>query len=146
MKKIIAILLVVISIVSLMSIGLSVAASDESDTKIYAVIYAKGGVPVMYEPTPTFRFDGPGWLTVSADTPIAIDYDFVCWMDQNGNRYYPGDKLYVDHEVKLTPVMAPKTDSDVHTTRVIKAAFQALIRVLEKAFGFFKDLEDFNAA
>ena len=146
MKKVIAILLVVISIVSLMSIGLTAfAGNDQDETKVYAVIYAKGGVPVMYEPTPTFRFDGPGWLTVSADTPIAIDYDFLYWIDQDGNRYYPGDKLYVDHEVKLTPVLAPKTDSDVHTTRVIKAAFQALIRVLEKAFGVFKDLEDFNA-
>ena len=49
-------------------------------------------------------------------------------------------------EVKLTPVFAPKTDSDSHTTRVIKSAFQALIRVLEKAFGIFKDYEEFNAA
>ncbi|MBR6313306.1 MAG: hypothetical protein IKR49_01545 [Clostridia bacterium] len=146
MKKVIAILLVVISLVSLMSIGLSVfAGNDQDETKIYAVIYAKGGIPVMYEPTPTFRYDGPGWLTVSADTPIAIDYDFLYWIDQDNNRYYPGDKIYVDHEVKLTPVFAPKTDSDIHTTRVIKAAFQALIRVLEKAFGFFKDFEEFNA-
>ena len=145
MKKIIAILLVVISIVSLMSIGLSAVAAD-SENKVYAVVYSKGGISVMYEPAPTYRFDHPGWLTVSADTPIAVDYDFVCWMDENGERYWPGDKIYVDHEVKLTPVFAPKTDSDSHTTRVIKSAFQALIRVLEKAFGIFKDYEEFNAA
>ena len=146
MKKVIAVLLVVISIVSLMSIGLCALAGNDEDNKIYAVIYCKGGISVMYEPAPTFRFDGPGWLTVSADTPIAIDHDFVCWMDQDGNRYWPGDKIYVDHEIKLTPVFAPKTDNDAHTTRVIKAAFQSLIRVLEKAFGIFKDFEEFNAA
>lgn len=146
MKKIIAVLLAALCLFSVFSFGLSVAAEKEDDTKIYAVIYAKGGVPVLYEPTPTFRFDKPGWVTVSADTPIAVDYDFVCWIDKDGNHIYPGDKIYVDHEVKLQPLMAAKTDNDIHTTRVIKAAFQALIRVLGKAFGFFKTLEDFNAA
>ena len=85
--------------------------------------------------------DGYGY-----DDPIAADYDFVCWIDKDGTRYYPGDKIYVDHEVKLTPLMAPKTDKDDHTVRTIRAAFQALIRVLGKAFGFFKTMEDFNAA
>jgi len=146
MKRIIAVLLAVLCVASLFTFGLSAAAENEDDTKIYAVIYAKGGVPVMYEPTPTFRFDRPGWVTVSADTPIAADYDFVCWIDKDGNHIYPGDKIYVDHEVKLQPLMAPKTDKDDHTVRTIKAAFQALIRVLGKAFGFFKTLEDFNAA
>ena len=146
MKKIIAVLLAVLCVASVLSVGLSAAAENENDTKIYAIIYAKGGVPIMYEPSPTFRFDSPGWATVSADTPIAADYDFVCWIDKDGNRYYPGDKIYVDHEVKLQPLMSPKTDKDDHTIRTIKAAFQALIRVLGKAFGFFKTMEDFNAA
>ena len=145
MKKIIAILLVVISIVSLMGIGLSALAGDD-DCNIYVVIYAKGGVPVMYEPTPTYTYEGPGTVKVSKDTPIAIDYDFVCWEDQNGIRYWPGDPIAVNGEVKLTPIFAPKTDSDSHTTRVIKAGFQSLIRVLQKMFGTFKDFEDFNAA
>ena len=144
MKRFIAVLLAVLCVASVLSLGLTAAAADE-DTRVYAIIYAKGGVPVMYEPSPTFRFDQPGWATVSADTPIAADYDFVCWIDKDGNRYYPGDKIYVDHEVKLTPLMAPKTDNNDHTIRTIKAAFQALIRVLGKAFGFFKTMEDFNA-
>ena len=146
MKKFLALLLAVLSIVSLMSLAFfGVAAEKEEDVHIYAVVYAKGGVPVMYEPTPSFRFDSPGWVTVSADTPLASDYEFVCWQDKDGNRYDPGDKIYVNTEVKLTPVMAPKSDGDDHTVRTIKTAFQALIRVLGKAFGFFKTLEDFNA-
>ncbi len=146
MKKIIAVLLAGLCVASVLSVGLSAAAENENDTKIYAIIYSKGGVPIMYEPSPTFRFDSPGWVTVSADTPIAADYDFVCWIDKDGNRFYPGDKIYVDSEVTLQPLMARKTDNDDHTIRTIKAAFQALIRVLGKAFGFFKTLEDFNAS
>ena len=49
MKKIIAVLLAVLCVASVLSLGLSAAAAD-NDTKIYAIIYAKGGVPVMYEP------------------------------------------------------------------------------------------------
>ena len=145
MKKFLAVLLAVLTLVSVMSIGLGANAGDD-EVKIYAVIYTKSAVPIMYEPTPTFRFDKPGWVTISADTPIAIDYDFVCWKDEDGNRWDPGDQIYVSHEVRLTPVFAPKTDNDSRTLRTIKAGFASLIRVLGKMFGFFKTLEDFTAA
>ena len=145
MKKLIAIILVVLSIVSLMSIGLSAFAENTEETKVYAVVYSKGGIPVMYEPAPTFRFDKPGMLTISNDTPLAVDYEFVCWQDENGQKYYPGDKIYVDHEIKLIPVFSKKTDNDPHVFRVIKTALDALIRVLGKALGFFTVMEDFNA-
>ena len=143
MKKVIAVLLAVLCVVSLFSFALQAAAED--DSKVYAVIYTQGGVPLMYSPTPSFRFDKPGTVTISADTPLAVDYEFVCWIDKDGNKYYPGQKVHVDSELKLQPKMAPKTDDDSHTTRVIKTALESLIRVLSKAFGTFKTLEDYVA-
>lgn len=139
MKKIIAILLAVLCVVSLLSIGLSAAAETEGP---YAIIYVSGGIPVMYGPTPTFRFSGKGYAKVTADTPLAIDYDFKYWEDENGKRYDAGQEIFVDHEIKLHPVFERKTDNDLRTTRVIKTAMQALIRVLGKAFNFFNTMED----
>ena len=139
MKKIIAALLAVLCVVSLLSVGLCAAAKDEVG---YGIIYENGGVPMMYEPAPTFRFSGPGYAKVSADTPISVDYEFKYWEDENGNHYDPGQEIPVYGIVRLHPHMEKKNDGDIHTTRVIKTALQALIRVLGKAINFFNTMED----
>ena len=144
MKKILAMLLAVVCLFSILTVGLTAAAAGGEADPIYAIVYSKGGVPVMYLPAPTFRFDGPGWLTVTEEKPTAVGYDFVCWEDENGNRVYPGDQIYVDKEVKLMPVFAKSTSNDDRTTSTIKAAFQSLIAVFERLFKFFRELEIFN--
>ena len=144
MKKILAVLLAVVCLFSVLTVGLSAAAEDEEETIIYSVVYAKGGVPLMYIPQPTFRYDGPGWVNVTEEKPVAAGYEFLYWIDKDGNRYDPGDQIYVANEVKLTPVFAKINDGENQTTHTIKGAFQALIALFQRLFKFFRELEIFN--
>ncbi|MBQ7117327.1 MAG: hypothetical protein IJN88_03870 [Clostridia bacterium] len=111
----------------------------EEDTPIgYGVIYdldPLSGVSVVYKPSPSIKFENPGIYTVTSDTPLSIDYEFICWEDSRGNRYDAGDKIYVDGMITLRAVWVEKTDNDVRVARIIKTTFEALKRMLRKFFG-----------
>lgn len=166
MKKLLAVILSVICVISCFAPVAGAAsggilgevASDfferllgvefEEDTPIgYGVIYdldPLSGVSVVYKPNPSISFENPGIYTITSDTPLSIDYEFICWEDSNGTRYDAGDKIYVDGMITLTAVWVKKTDNDVRVARIIKTTFEALKRLIRKFFGILDTAINFQ--
>ena len=159
MKKLLAVLLCVLCLFS--SLGVTSFALDgvfgevisnvssfmgfeEDDPIGYGITYdsntfLSGVSSVMYEPKPTIKLTNPGTYTVTSDTPLAIDYQFVCWQDKNTKKYYyAGDKIYIDGKLTLSAVWEPKTDDRNRVVRTIVTAIEAFRRTLESFFGFYK--------
>ena len=153
MKKLLSVILAALCIFSVFACTAAAGAFDdilpEEEGGLYCIVYQSevaSQVTMMYVPNPSMSFDGPGYVTVSNDTPIAIDHDFVCWKDGKGHYYKPGeDKIYVNGTVTLYPVWEEKTDNDPHIMRVVKCALASLQRVFQKLFGIFKDFQEFDA-
>ena len=160
MKKIIAVLLCLICIFSTMSMtasagvfddlvtGISVSLGMEPDDPIlYGITYGSdkllSGVTVMYMPGQTAKFTNPGTYTVTSDIPLSVDYEFVCWEDEHGQLYYPGDKIYIDGQKELTAVWKEKTDGRARPIRVIVTAIETLRRTLQTFFGVFKIMDEY---
>lgn len=157
MKKLLALLLALLCVFSLFSVSVSAANVSTSTPPIggeeekgpYCIFYKNetlSGVKLMYTPGPSVSFGGPGYVTVTKDTPIAIDHDFVCWKDENGKLYYEGDKVFVNGEVNLYAVWVEKTDNDSKVVRVVKAAVLTFQRMILKILGIFKDIQDFESS
>lgn len=155
MKKFLAIILSLLCLVSVFTVAASAGTFDElssllgeDESLLYGISYQNetaNGVSMMYKPNPSVRFDGPGYVTVTKDTPIAVDHEFVCWKDEEGNLYYEGDKVYVDGEVTLYAVWTEKTDDLPRVLRVIQTAILTLQRMVQKVLGVFKDIQDFES-
>ncbi|MGN1443075.1 MAG: hypothetical protein ACI4XE_04420 [Acutalibacteraceae bacterium] len=154
MKKFIAVFLSLLCIFSVFGITASAGTFDElseiigEDKGLYCITYQNetaSGVSMMYKPNPSISVDGPGYVTVTKDTPIAVDHEFVCWQDEDGNLYYEGDKIYVDGEVTLYAVWTEKTDNLPRVIRVIQTAILTLQRMVQKVLGVFKDIQDFES-
>ena len=157
MKKIIAVFLSILCVFSCFAAPASALSIDdldildvigEEEPMLYCITYQNktlSGVQMMYKPNPTVSFSGPGFVTVTKDTPIAIDHDFVCWKDKNGNLYYAGDSFYVDGECTLYAVWEEKKGEEIHAIRVVRCAMLTFVRMISKALGVFKDLQDFKA-
>lgn len=157
MKKIIAVLLSVLCAFSCFAAPASAISIEdldffdvlgEQEPMLYCITYQNqtlNGVKMMYKPNPTVSFSGPGFVTVTKDTPIAIDHDFVCWKDKDGNLYYAGDSFYVDGECTLYAVWEEKKGEEIHAVRVFRCAMLTFVRMFSKALGIFKDLQDFKA-
>ncbi|MBE6776373.1 MAG: hypothetical protein E7543_09325 [Ruminococcaceae bacterium] len=166
MKKLLAVLLCVICLFSCLAPSAGAAKGGvigeitvnfferllgeefEQDTSIgYGVIYDTdplSGVSVVYKPSPSVSFENPGTYTITSDTPLSIDYEFVCWKDSHGNRYDAGDKIYVDGTVTLTAVWVEKNDGDIRVARIIKTTFEAFKRLIGKFFGILDTMVNFE--
>lgn len=166
MKKLLAIILSVICIFSCFALPSSAAGAGvvgelaktffeglfgikfEEDTSIgYGVIYEMdtfSGVSIVYKPNPTISFSNPGIYTITSDTPLSIDYEFVRWEDSKGNPYYAGDKIYVDGTVTLYAVWVEKNDNSVRVARIIKTTFEAFKRLIAKFFGILDIVVNFE--
>lgn len=167
MKKLLSLFLAVILIFSCMAIPASAArpnivgelaldffskltgtdisiSGDGEEPVAYGIIYQmdSGGVAALWTPTPTMNFDGPGTFTLTSDVPLAVDYEFLCWEDEDDNRYYPGDQLFVNGQVRLYAVWIPKTDNDIRIIRVIKTSMEALNRLFKKFLKIFNTATD----
>lgn len=114
---------------------------DEADQLSYGIHYDSGrlaNVTVLYEPTPNIRFDVPTYITVTHDTPVAVDHNWVCWKNPDtGELFYPGDEIYVEGKLTLVAVWEEKTDNYPGFIRSMIAGLQALLKLVEKFFGFF---------
>lgn len=157
MKKMLAVFLSLLCVLSLFTVAASASSFDdvvddifgEQEDDFYGIKYEVDildGAKIMYKPNHNLSFDGAGWMTVTNDTPIAIDYDFVCWKDKKGNYYYEGDKVYVDGLITLYAVWEEKSGDETHTIRVLRAAIMTLQRMVLKALGIFKTVEDFESS
>ncbi len=160
MKKIIALLMSAICLITCMSLPVSAlddvignlgenAGLAPDEPIIYGITYeidSLDGVSVMYKPSPTFSFSSPGTYTVTNDTPLSVDYEFVCWEHKDtGKLYYAGDKLYIDGQETLIAVWTPKTDNHIRPIRVFLTAIETLRRTIGAFFGFYKVIDDFKA-
>lgn len=155
MKKVVAILLSVLCVLSCFTAAAAaiedpglIGMIEEDKPLLYCLVYKKetlSGVKMMYQPNPSVLLDGPGYVTVTNDVPLAVDHDLVCWKDKNGKLYYAGDKFYVDGECTLYAVWEDKTDNLIRPIRVFRCAMLTVGRLLSKALGIFKDIQDFNA-
>ena len=157
MKKLIALLLCFVCLFS--SLGITSAAAgvfnevltnitinmgmEPDEPIIYGITYDSNklltGVSIMYKPSPTFTFTRPGTYTVTDDIPLAVDYEFICWEDEDtGKYYYAGDKIYIDGNKTLYAVWQEKTDGKNRVIRTISTAVEAFRRTLQAFFGFYK--------
>ncbi len=120
----------------------------EEDTPIgYGVIYEidpLSGISVIYKPSPSISFKNPGTYTITSDTPLSVDYEFIRWEDSDGNPYYAGDKIYVDGTIYLTAVFVEKNDNDIRVARIIKTTIEAFKRLIGKFFGILDTFENFE--
>ncbi len=156
MKKIIALLLCLVCLIS--SVGMTASAAnvfnevltnitigmglEPDEPIIYGIIYDSNrllsGVTILYKPSPTFSFTKPGTYTVTDDIPLAVDHKFVCWEDEEtGKHYYAGDKIYINGQRTFLAVWTPKTDNNIRPVRAIVTAIEALRRTLQAFFGFY---------
>ena len=156
MKKFIAVFLSLLCIFSVFGITASAKGTfddiseiiGEDEGFLYGILYQNetaSGVSMMYQPNPSIKVDGPGYVTVTRDTPIAVDHEFVCWQDEEGNLYYEGDKIYVDGAVTLYAVWTEKIDNLPRVIRVIQTAILTLQRLVQKILGVFQDIQDFES-
>lgn len=162
MKKILAVLLSVLCIFSMLSvsafavgdifgdlIGFPKEEDDMGDQITYGVFYEMeplSTVSIMYKPNPSFTFSKPVITKVTTDTPLSIDYQFVCWRLAGTNQYYyPGDEIEVTGKVTLYAVWEEKSDDQPRIIRVITTALETLNRLIKKFLGIFEIVEDFES-
>ena len=154
MKRILSVLLALLCLCSVMSV---VAHADQVDIKdvisdelglecepekAYGVVFQSGDAKVMYSPPTQIQLDGPGYLKLSKDEPIAIGKNFRCWKDDKGNEVWPGQEIYVDRIVYLTAswsVASTKVnafDTIICALKVMVHSFEIAIKVIDTANEF----------
>lgn len=100
-------------------------------------------VKLMYKPAPTITFKAPTTAKVTMDTPLSVDYEFVCWKHaETGELYYPGDEIEVTGVVTLYAVFEEKQDNHPMFIRYIITGLEALKRLLHKFLAFTNALEE----
>ena len=98
---------------------------------------------VLYMPIQTLTFGAPVITTLTTDTPVAVDHDFVCWKDTTtGTLYYPGDEIEVTGQVRLVAVWKDKTDNYPSFIRMAIAGLQAFVRVIDKFLNAFTSINN----
>ena len=119
---------------------------DISDQMMYGIHYEMQvltPVKLMYKPAPTITFKAPTTAKVTMDTPLSVDYEFVCWKhSETGELYYPGDEIEVDGVVTLHAVFEEKRDNHPQFIRYIITGLEALKRLLLKFLGVTDALEE----
>ena len=150
-KKVLSVFLAILCLFGMISTaafalgGILGGEDDDPLEQIYGVYYTIdpiSGISVMYKPNPTITFNTPKIVEVSGDLPLAVDYEFYAWKDENGKVYYPGDDIYVNSKLTLYAVHRPKTDNDSRVVRVIKTSFQTFIRSIQSFLGVFNVLKE----
>lgn len=155
MKKLISVLLAIITIFSAFSLSAAAATTafvdlfPEDEGIVRMIEYKKdtlSGVRMVYQAGNTLVLENTKYAQISEDTPIAIDHDFICWKDKTGREYYPGDIIKVEGTVTLYAVWAKKTDNESQVVRTVKAGIEALLRILKTILSVFEDAKDFDDA
>lgn len=95
-------------------------------------------VPVTYKPVATLTFKQPVTIKVTEDSPLAVDYQFVCWKEKGtGKLYYPGDPIEITGEVTLVAIWEEKTDNYPRMIRVIINSLEMVSRLINKFLGLY---------
>lgn len=145
-KKVLSIFLAILCVfgmISTVAVAFDLGLGEDEDdplNKLYGLYYEidpYNTVPVMYKPSPTIVLNTPKIVEVSGDLPLAVDYEFYAWKTEDGTIYYPGEDIYVNGKITLYAEGRPKADNDSRFIRVIKTAFQTMIRSIQSFFGVF---------
>ena len=163
MKKIMAIILAVLCFASCLGvtgyagvdelagtvggiIGLPEEEESEEEALYYGIHYDMETltlVKLMYEPSPTMTFKAPTTAKVTTDTPLSVDYEFVCWKHaETGKLYYPGDEIEVNGKEVLYAVFEEKQDNHPQFIRYIITGLEAFKRLLKKFLAVTDGLEE----
>ena len=164
MKKLIAVLLSVLCLFSAFACPASAGADDfledvlESELGVtkeegeidevmmYGIHYEMQTlttVSITYMPSPTITFKQPVTAKVTLDTPLSVDYQFICWKEkETGKLYYPGDEIEVTGKITLLAVWEEKTDNYPRVIRVIINALETLGRLINKFLGIYDAYEE----
>ena len=167
MKKLLAVLLALICTFSLFSTAASAidtgalgdvigdyigmtTEKDEAAALEYGIYFETSTfsfVTVLYKPVHTLAFDAPKIVTLTDDTPVAVDHNWIAWKDQEtGKLYYPGDKVEVTGKMTFVAVWEEKTDNYPSFIRMAIAGVQAFIKLIDKflnAFTAINNTEDY---
>ena len=101
-------------------------------------------ITVTYKPQMTFTFKQPVVAKVTTDTPLSVDYQFVCWKEQEtGKYYYPGDEILVTGKVVLIAVWEEKTDNYPQFIRVVINSLEMISHMLNKVLGYYNIYYDY---
>lgn len=163
MKKILAIILAVLCLTSCVGVtgyaatddvingiggalGLPEQEEGEEDFLSYGIHYEMQmitTVKLMYKPAPTITFKAPTTAKVTTDTPLSVDYEFVCWKHaETGELYYPGDPIEVTGMVTLYAVFEEKQDNHPQFIRYIITGLEAFKRLLKKFLAVTDGLQE----
>lgn len=165
MKKILAVLLSVLCIFSMLSVSafaigdivedvvgdyIGVTEEDGIDAQmLYGIHYEMEtitNISIMYMPNPTITFKQPVTAKVTTDTPLSVDYQFICWRHgETGELYYPGDSIDVTGKVTLYAVWEEKSEDEPRVIRVITTALETLKRLIQQFLGVIEDAEEFES-
>lgn len=144
MKKIIAILLIVVF--SINSYALDINKSD--DYQNYSLIFeldAPADLKLVYQSESKIIFDVPTEFTVTKNTPVSVNYDWVAWENSaTGDLYYPGDKIKVEDTIYLKAVWEEKNDNYPMVLRFIMAQIESVIKKIFNLLGAY-DVSKFSA-
>lgn len=155
MKRILSVLLALICLFSVVAVVAHAEDIDLKDVireemglepeeeKIYAIEFHQGDAQIMYRVPTQVRFDGPGYVRLTKDEPVAVGKNFRCWKDVNGKDVYPGQEILVDHLIELT------ADWSVATTKItaldyVICAFKAMIHSMEVAIKVIDTANEFR--
>ncbi|MFI3142278.1 MAG: hypothetical protein R3Y27_08245 [Clostridia bacterium] len=151
-KKILAVLMAVLSMFSVFAVSSSAVDYDDITTPttaesptFYTVTFVTDSVNCLYTPILEFTYDTEGYLTISDDIPLAIDYTFKYWYDSDLNVYEPDDQIYVDGEIVLTAYWEEKTDDDSDIVRFFSTLFEAVSKYINKIISLMSFSQDFAA-
>ena len=167
MKKVIAIILAVLCLASSLSVtgfaavgediiegvvggilGDDMPEKEESEDAVvsYGIHYEMETlslVKLMYKPSPTITFKAPTTAKITTDTPLSVDYEFVCWKhSETGEYYYPGDEIEVTGMVTLYAVFEEKKDNYPRMIRYIITGLETFKRLIKKFLAVTDGLQE----
>lgn len=163
MKKVLAIILAILCLTSCFgvtsyagldeivdgiggSLGLPEQEESEDAALSYGIHYdmeTLSFIPLMYKPSPTITFKAPVMAKVTTDTPLSVDYEFICWKHaETGKYYYPGDPIEVTGMVTLYAVFEEKQDGYPQMLRYIITGLECFKRLINKFLGVTGGIKD----
>lgn len=140
MKKFVAIILAILCVVSI-PMGAFASELHNQDNQQFCLnfnVKTEEDLKIIYSSEGRMEFDTPVEFTFTENTPVCINYDFVCWQDnKTGILYFPGDKIIVSDTISLDAVWNEKDKSTPDFLNVLIARIRVLIRKISTRFGLY---------
>ncbi|MGN0448036.1 MAG: hypothetical protein ACI4GC_05765 [Acutalibacteraceae bacterium] len=110
------------------------------DNNVYSLTFiseTQSDLNIVYESEKELIFDVPTEYTLAKNTPVAVNYNWVCWRnDATKQDFYPGDKIEIDKNVVLYAVWEKKAGSSNLLNEIV-ARLTAFIKNMLELFGYY---------